>query len=97
MEGVEILHLRWRRSEHTDLKTIQNYYQILEDTMLGFFLEPFHTSARKSLRLKPKFYFFDNRIARALARQLDTVPSPSTSYYGDLFEAFFYTRMRPPE
>lgn len=73
----------------TDIKTIQNYYQILEDTMLGFFLEPFHTSVRKSLRLKPKFYFFDNGVARTLARQLEMIPLSSTSYYGDLFESFF--------
>lgn len=30
---------------------------VLEDTLIGFFLEPFHNSFRKRLVEKPKFYF----------------------------------------
>lgn len=71
-----------------DLKTVQSYYQILEDTLIGFFLEPFHTSARKSVGQKPKFYFFDIGVQRALAKQLTVDLSESTSVFGDLFEAF---------
>lgn len=69
-----------------DPKTVKSYYEILEDTLLGFWLEPFSASIRKRLRQSPKFYFFDTGVARALARQLPMVPVPSTSYYGDLFE-----------
>lgn len=69
-------------------KTVKSYFSILEDTLLGFMLEPFHHSFRKRLRLAPKFYFCDGGIARAVAKTLSLNPTPGTSYYGDLFEAF---------
>jgi len=69
--------------------TVRSYYQILEDTLLGFFLEPFHESVRKSQRQGPKFYFIDAGIQRALCRHLD-VPLKEGSYaYGAAFESFF--------
>lgn len=71
-----------------DDKTIRSYYQILEDTLIGFFLDSFHHSFRKRLAQKPKFYFFDTGITRALAH-LATVPlAPQTSAYGEAFEHF---------
>ena len=42
-----------------DTTTVQNYYSILEDTLIGFHLQAYHTSIRKSQRLSPKFYLFD--------------------------------------
>lgn len=68
--------------------TVQTYYQILEDTHLGFFLPHFHRSVRKSQLSAPKFYLFDNGVKKALEGSLDSIPSPATSVYGDLFEAF---------
>ena len=60
-----------------DEKTVQSYFQVLEDTLIGFFVEPFHTSVRKKINKAPKFFFFDTGVKRALARQLtlDLVPS----------------------
>ena len=77
-----------------DFKTAQNWYQILEDTLLGFFLEAYHTSVRKQLRQAPKFYFFDLGVARALAQMLSVVPSPSTSYFGELFEQLVISEIK---
>lgn len=71
-----------------DPKTIQSYFQILEDTLLGFQLDSFHTSIRKRLRQAPKFYFFDNGVCRAIARQLNIPLAEGTSVYGDYFESF---------
>lgn len=39
-----------------DVKTVQNYCQILEDTLLGFFLPAFHRFIRKRQRLSPNFF-----------------------------------------
>lgn len=69
-----------------DDKTVVNYFSILEDTLLGFYLEPFHHSFRKRLGKQPKFFFFDLGVARSLARTLSIPPLPQTSYYGELFE-----------
>lgn len=49
-----------------DDKTVKNYYSILEDTLIGFYLNPFNSSFRKRLSSKPKFYFFDTGVTRAL-------------------------------
>ena len=69
-------------------KTIKEYFSILEDTLLGFMLEPFQHSFRKRLSQKPKFYFFDVGVTRALLRQLSVQLLPRTSMYGDIFEHF---------
>ena len=39
--------------------TIQNYYQILEDTLIAYQIPPFHQSIRKRQKTSPKYYFFD--------------------------------------
>ena len=74
------------RDTGIDAKTVKSYFEILEDTLVGFWLEPFHTSIRKRLKQASKFYFFDTGVVRAVARQLPAVPVPSTTHYGDLFE-----------
>ena len=38
-----------------DHKTVASYFEILEDTLLGFMLEPWHASVRKRQRQAPKF------------------------------------------
>lgn len=71
-----------------DPKTVQSYFSILEDTLIGFLLEPYLKSTRKRVHRSPKFYFFDIGVCRSLANLLSVPPHPSTAYYGDLFEHF---------
>src|SRR5262249_44098039 len=69
-------------------KTIRNYYSILEDTLLGFFLESYSGSFRKRLGKQPKFYLFDTGITRALAFLTDVKLVKKTQAYGNAFEHF---------
>ena len=69
-------------------QTIQKYYSILEDTLIGFFLDAFQSSFRKRLSKTPKFYFFDTGVVRALTNQLNVPLTPSTSHFGEVFEHF---------
>ncbi len=71
-----------------DVKTIQSYFEILEDTLVGFLLAPFHESIRKRQRQSPKFYFFDTGVKRALDRTLTQSFGPGTYAYGNAFEHF---------
>jgi predicted AAA+ superfamily ATPase len=71
-----------------DLKTVQSHYVILEDTLVGVLLEPFHLSLRKRQRKNPKFYFFDTGVKSALARALDQPLTPGSYAYGRAFEHF---------
>lgn len=76
------------RDVGVDLKTAQTFFQILEDTLVGFFLPAFHRSTRKSVRQQPKFYLFDLGVKRALQSELTQRLTPRTSAYGDAFEHF---------
>jgi len=76
------------RDTGVDDKTIKEYFTLLEDTLIGFFLEPFQHSFRKRLSAKPKFYFFDCGVVRALSRSLTVSLVKSTSAYGEAFEHF---------
>jgi predicted AAA+ superfamily ATPase len=69
-----------------DHKTVQSYFEILEDTHLGFLLRPYSRSVRKAQSANPKFYFFDTGIKRALENTLDVLLKPQTSAFGDAFE-----------
>jgi predicted AAA+ superfamily ATPase len=66
--------------------TIQNYFEILEETLLGFMLPAYHRSVRKAQRQMPKFYFIDTGIKRAIDRTLTVELLPQTSQFGDAFE-----------
>jgi len=86
--GKIINHKKIADDVGVDFKTIQSYFQILEDTLLGFYLPAFHLSVRKSQRHAPKFYIFDLGVKKALEGSLDQTPVPRTSVYGELFESF---------
>ena len=86
--GTIINYANIARDVGVDDKTIKEYFSILEDTMIGFFLEPFHNSFRKRLVGKPKFYFFDPGVVRSLSRRLSVPLIPKTAAYGEAFEHF---------
>ena len=66
------------------LSTVREYYSILEDTLIGFFVTPFLKSERKRMSHQPKFYFFDNGVTRALLGTLRD--QPGLFEQGRLFE-----------
>ncbi len=68
--------------------TVKSYFSILEDTLLGYYLEPYHRSVRKRQIESPKFYLFDCGVQRALANLLTVNLVPTSSDYGKAFEHF---------
>ena len=77
---------RIARQIGSDAKTVQSYFQILEDTWVGFSLPAYHRSVRKSQTAHPKFYLFDPGVKRALERSLDAPLTPGSYAYGSAFE-----------
>lgn len=71
-----------------DPRAVARYFQILEETLIGAFLKPYHRSVRKQQGKSPKFYFFDTGVMRALERTLKSPISESSYGYGRLFEHF---------
>jgi predicted AAA+ superfamily ATPase len=58
------------RDCHVSRNTIEGYFQILIDTMLGYFIYPYHQKVKRDLLVStPKFYFFDVGVANDLAKK----------------------------
>lgn len=77
------------RDSDTDYKSVERYYEILIDTLVGFYLDPYHESVRKRQSSKSKFYFFDLGVKKALEQTLSIPTQPRTYAYGNAFEHFF--------
>jgi predicted AAA+ superfamily ATPase len=69
-----------------------NYFSILQDTLIGFLLDPYHASVRKQLIKQPKFYFFDNGVNRAILNTLGSAPTGLEK--GVMFEQFVIQEVR---
>lgn len=69
-----------------DHKSVASWFEVLEDTLIGFRLPAWHGSLRKAQRASPKFFLFDPGVKRALDRTLDVPLHPQTSAYGEAFE-----------
>ncbi|MBL7685349.1 MAG: ATP-binding protein [Deltaproteobacteria bacterium] len=53
-----------------DSKTVAEYHRILEDTLIGHFLEPFRKQRKRQIiSATPKFYLFDVGVAGALMKR----------------------------
>ncbi len=77
-----------------DHSTVQNYFEILEDTLVGFLLSPYSNSVRKRQRQASKFFFFDTGVTRALRKVLEIPLQKETYEYGDLFEQFIFLEIK---
>lgn len=87
--GKVINYTNIARESGVSYNTVKEYYQILQDTLIGFYLYPFARSVRKQLTKHPKFYLFDPGVQRAILRKSTTPIQPKTYEYGDSFEHFF--------
>ena len=86
--GKIINYANIARDVKVDDKTVANYFSILEDTLVGYLLEPYHGSIRKRVHQKPKFYYFDTGVARALGGLLSVPLTSGSNAYGNAFEHY---------
>lgn len=86
MNGEPLNFSKIGTDARVDYKTAQSFFEVLVDTLLGIWVEPYHRSARKRQKMSPKFYFFDTGVKRALDRTLVQKVLPGTYGYGKLFE-----------
>ena len=88
LNGQIINYSKFARETGSDHKTIQNYFSVLEDTLLGFFLPAYSRSIRKQQQKSPKFYLFDTGVKKALNSTLTIPIRPGIFGYGEDFEHF---------
>lgn len=72
--------------------TISNYFQLLEDTLIGFRLFPYAKTKKRKATSRPKFYLFDLGVTSALLGRTD-LPDKSEAY-GKAFEHFLALELR---
>lgn len=73
-------------------KTIKEYFTILEETMLGFFLPAYTKAVKRRVILSPKFYYFDVAIANHLVGRLPL--QQGTDVYGHALEHLIIQELR---
>jgi predicted AAA+ superfamily ATPase len=88
LNGEPINYAKLSREVRADDTTIRTYFEILEETLIGFRLPSFDKSVRKQQLQSPKFYLFDLGIKRAIDRFSIVKLIPGSSLYGQAFEHF---------
>ena len=73
-------------------KTVKEYFTILEETMLGFYLPAYTKVVKRKLIQSPKFYYFDVAIPNHLLRR--TPLQPGTDLYGHALEHLVVQELR---
>ena len=84
--GAILNHSSIGRDCQVDAKAVGRYFQILQDTLLGYALPAYARSVRKQQRQAPKFYLFDLGVQRALRGALSIPVEPRSYDYGRCFE-----------
>jgi predicted AAA+ superfamily ATPase len=90
--GQLINYANLARDSGVSAKTAREYFQILEDTLLGHTLPPWRKSRKRRLIETARFYLFDPGVVRALAGM--HLLQPRTEEYGRAFEHFLIEEVR---
>lgn len=67
-----------------DHRTVKDYFDILKDTLVGYFIPGFTASVKRRAIIAPKFYYFDVGIANYLLNRKNLLPG--TEVFGRSFE-----------
>ena len=71
--------------------TIKEYFQILQDTLIGRMVPAFQKKPKRRVITAPKFYFFDIGVVNQLMNRKNI--SLGSTDYGNAFEHFIYLEL----
>ena len=92
LTSSELIHYtNIARETGASQRNVRSYFDILEDTFLGFRVKPWTRSKNRRMILTEKFYFFDVGIAGYLGRRR---PIPGSRDFGKAFEHFILMEIR---
>ena len=72
--------------------TVQTYFDILVDTLIGYWIPAWQLKRSTRQYTHPKFYLFDTGVARALSGRLAYPPTSEET--GQLFETLVFNEIR---
>ena len=79
------------RETGVSAKVVRNYFQILEDTLLGFRIAPWRKVRNRRLIETEKFYLFDVGVTNYLARRAPRIGTPE---FGNSFENYILMELK---
>lgn len=90
--GQMLNYVNIARDCAVDAKTVKNYFQIVEDTLIGYLIYPFHKKIKRDLiQSTPKFYLFDVGVANYLSKT--HIKTLQGSAAGHAFEHFIFMEL----
>ncbi|MFN0064138.1 MAG: ATP-binding protein [Myxococcaceae bacterium] len=84
--GEPVVYSKIADRAQVDAKAVARYFEVLEDTLIGFLLPPYTRSARDRALSLSKFYFFDVGVKNAIERTVGNVLPTGSSLWGRAFE-----------
>jgi predicted AAA+ superfamily ATPase len=91
--GQQLNYANVARETGVSASTVRSYFQILEDTLLGFTLDPWRRAKKRRLVETAKFYLFDIGVANYLNPETRTIAEGS-DLFGRAFEHFLLNEIR---
>lgn len=73
-------------------RTVQSYYEVLSDTLIGSLLPPFRLLHSRKTVSAPKFFFFDIGVVNALQGRFQI--APRTAEYGKALEHLIFLELQ---
>jgi predicted AAA+ superfamily ATPase len=72
--------------------TIKSYFEILEDTLIGQFVQSYRKRPKRRIQTSPKFYFFDVGVVNSLAKRREL--EMGSELFGKAFENWVFHELR---
>ena len=72
--------------------SVRDYYEILQDLLIGFMMNPWKKSQKRKAVSKSKFYFFDIGLVHALCNV--KILNEHSDFYGRSFEHFIASEIK---
>lgn len=73
-------------------RTVREYYQILEDTLIGNILPAYEKTIKRKAMTTAKFYLFDPGVTNSLLGR--NMIAPKTKEFGSLFEQMIFCELK---
>ncbi len=89
--GTLLNYTNAARESGTSAKVVRSYFQILEDTLLGYRISPWKKAVDRRLIETEKFYLFDVGVANYLARRRPAIGTPE---FGNSFEQYLLMELK---
>ncbi len=90
--GQEINYERFAADCQVSTSTLKNYFQILEDTLIGFRLSGYCKSTKRKAVSRAKHYLFDLGVKNALTKSW--IEAETSLLFGEAFEHFIALELR---